>query len=494
MAACADAAAVAPRWGEPLGVELYDHRGDPSSSFEDRENENLAGRPEHAARVAALHAQLVASWAPAASGVCDVVADFGAVGDNRTEDTAAVAAALAACDVVVFPAGRTFLLRPLRLRSHTVLVVDGTLVGWPHAASWPNATDKLCATTPYATPAGRMVLVPAKESLLHGTNLTNVTLRGRGTIDGQGWRWWPLRNDTAHGEYWHNCRPSLVFFGSRLPGARGRAAGAGGADLRVEGITLTDSPFWTLAARGVRGLHVRDAHVRTRGCGYAEAPNTDGFNLQGEDIVVEDSTVRNGDDCVPLFPPSRNVSVRNVSCECGNGPAVVVWPPFSVPGSGGELRDVRFDGVRLNRTANAVSIKALPAFVGRARNVTFRNLRLADVRVGVAVNFGGQGRARDGGGARLGNASVSSLLIENVSGTVTAEYGHFLCAADAVCTGVSMRNVELRAATAGAPIAPYTCTNIVGTADERCRPRPCNWPVDLDGSVVRPTRSSEQLE
>ena len=59
--------------------------------------------------------------------------------------------------------------------------------------------------------------------------------------------------------------------------------------------------------------------VTTMGCGYDEAPNTDGFNLQGEDIVVEHSAVRNGDDCVPLFPPTRNVTVRNGACfKCLN--------------------------------------------------------------------------------------------------------------------------------------------------------------------------------
>jgi polygalacturonase len=42
-----------------------------------------------------------------------VVEDFGAKGDNKTEDTAAVSAALAACSSVLLPAGHTFLLRPV---------------------------------------------------------------------------------------------------------------------------------------------------------------------------------------------------------------------------------------------------------------------------------------------------------------------------------------------------------------------------------------------
>ena len=48
-----------------------------------------------------------------------------AVGDNRTEDTAAVLAALASCSSVTLPEGHTFLLRPVQLRSHSELIIDG---------------------------------------------------------------------------------------------------------------------------------------------------------------------------------------------------------------------------------------------------------------------------------------------------------------------------------------------------------------------------------
>jgi polygalacturonase len=47
---------------------------------------------------------------------------------------------------------------------------------------------------------------------------------------------------------------------------------------------------------------IKDVHVTTTIDGYASAPNTDGFNIQGEDITIEDCTVRNGDDCVRGLP------------------------------------------------------------------------------------------------------------------------------------------------------------------------------------------------
>ena len=80
---------------------------------------------------------------------CNVM-DYGAKGDNKTEDTAAVIAALLACNgkgggTVVVGAG-TFLIRPVQLPSHTDLELQpgSTLTAWSDRYTWPNSTDKPC--------------------------------------------------------------------------------------------------------------------------------------------------------------------------------------------------------------------------------------------------------------------------------------------------------------------------------------------------------------
>ena len=47
-----------PLWTEIYGKELYAHSGDDESSMDDFENENLAGKPEYAATVQAMHDKL----------------------------------------------------------------------------------------------------------------------------------------------------------------------------------------------------------------------------------------------------------------------------------------------------------------------------------------------------------------------------------------------------------------------------------------------------
>ena len=167
---------------------------------------------------------------------CNVLA-FGAKGDNATEDTVAVQAAINACagaaaGAVVLPAGHVFLTMPLTLLSHTTLIVakGATLLASPEINRWPNSTHGVtCHTTPYE--AKNPVYVPQLENYIWVGNTTGVTITGGGVIDGQGWRWWPLRK--RPGDYWHNCRPKLV-------------AGDSIGQFTMHNITLRDSPMYLI--------------------------------------------------------------------------------------------------------------------------------------------------------------------------------------------------------------------------------------------------------
>ena len=65
MTNCAADKEAVPQWGdaELWGVELYDHTGDPSTSWSEYENINLAANPSYAATAQQLHTLLHSSWA-----------------------------------------------------------------------------------------------------------------------------------------------------------------------------------------------------------------------------------------------------------------------------------------------------------------------------------------------------------------------------------------------------------------------------------------------
>ena len=396
---------------------------------------------------------------------CDVTTkQFGGIGDNQTDDTLAIQKALNTCSKVLLPSGFTFLLQPIQLFSNTHFQIDGNIAAWRDIQTWPNSTNKRCGLNEILSNNPR-ILVPSKESLLWGISpLTNLTISGTGSIDGQGWRWWKLRNNS---EYFHHCRPQLLSLGQGNVTTFGAVS-----NIAVSGITLKNSPRWTINGRGLQNATFDNVTITTTGCGYHQSPNTDGFNLQGENIVVSNSFVRNGDDCVPIFPPSRNILVQNLTCTCGNPPVAVLFPPANqVTGKSkyfaGLIENVTFDSMHLIGTSSGLAIKSLAPFIGHAKNIRFTNLVLENVKIGMAINFFKQGDQNN----NSFQASASSVLIENVTGTVVSDAGHIDCQGGQPCQDFRLVNVQLTS-TSGGVLEDYSCMNASGTSTN-CTPLPC---------------------
>src|ERR1700741_949980 len=112
------------------------------------------------------------------------VRDYGATGDGHTLDMAALNRAVDACaqaggGTVYLPPGR-YLTGTVELKSHVTLELDAgaTILGSENPADYP-ATKSV-----WGDP--REMMAP----LLYAVDAENITITGRGTIDGQGAIWW----------------------------------------------------------------------------------------------------------------------------------------------------------------------------------------------------------------------------------------------------------------------------------------------------------------
>src|SRR6516164_8488714 len=114
------------------------------------------------------------------------IRDYGAKGDGKSLDTAAVQAAIDACakdqgGTVVVPAG-TFVIGTIELKSNVTLYVAaaGKLLGSQDGAHYHAATG--------VPTSGDSTLGDGNWSLIYAVGATNVTVQGPGTIEGA----WPL--------------------------------------------------------------------------------------------------------------------------------------------------------------------------------------------------------------------------------------------------------------------------------------------------------------
>ena len=271
----------------------------------DRQRHGMAP-PQSPLLLPLLVALLFAARAAAAAS-CSVLA-FGAACDDASDDAPHIQRALddvASCAAVVIPAGRSCVSRALNVSrmSGRALLVKGDLVVWRDPKTYP-------------TSKALNMFVSDADGSWTGAVLSNFTLAGGGRLVGGGAAWWPTGGD---------ARPRLVW----LPNA---------TDLLIANLTLVDSPAWNI---GIRGERMRVEGVRVESgmgsCGgFGHAPNTDGVNMGGHDIVVRELFVHNGDDCMPVTTgndgATSNVLLENVHCECGTNGAVVYNQGGSVSG------------------------------------------------------------------------------------------------------------------------------------------------------------------
>jgi len=271
-------------------------------------------------RAGTLAILLACCFARAASWRTVSVEDYGAKGDNSTDNTAAFRQALLVVRTdgggeVIVPDAGVFRTAPFNLSSNVLLRVEGVVRGVDEQAAFPvvGVLPSYGHDTDTNGPARRHPLVWAVDA-------RNVTIAGRGTIDGAGELWWPnFYNKSIPGA--HIGRPHLV-----------EMLNVTGVDIR--GVTLLNSAFWTLHPTYCRDVHIHDMRIVTPWCQQYKCANTDGIDVDSSsDVLIERNYISCGDDHVTILSgagaagrafamPSRNVTVRDNRLGTGMGMTV----------------------------------------------------------------------------------------------------------------------------------------------------------------------------
>lgn len=309
------------------------------------------------------------------------VRDCDARGDGRHDDTAALQAAIAACPpggTVAIPEGN-WLSAPLFLKSdlHVEFARGARLVGHPDIARWPvipgivrgaSGEPDLYLGSWEGTPED------CHAALLTGVGVSGVTLHGEGEVDGNASfeTWWSRPKARFAG--W---RPRLVhFMHSR--------------DIAIEGLTLRNSPSWTVHPYACRGVTVVNARVTAP----EDSPNTDGVNPEScEDVTIAGVHFSTGDDCIALKSgkawvaerdprPTRNVRISNCLMEKGHG-AVVIGSEMSGGVTDVDIRDCVFEGTDRGLRVKTRRGRGQHAIVDR---ISMRGVRMRGVGVPFVVN------------------------------------------------------------------------------------------------------------
>lgn len=244
----------------------------------------------------------------------------------------------------------------------------------------------------------------AMHPLIFSSNAKNVSIRGKGTLNGNGKAWWALA-DAKRDKQMTPVEPYEKLFAALNPGYENQPGGGAGRQSQflrpsfiefsncenvvVEGVKIINSPYWTVHPLYVENLELKGLHIENP----RDAPNTDGIDIDScRNVKIVDCFVSVGDDGIAVKSgsgkdgmrcnvPTENVLIKNCTVRFAHGGLVI----GSETAAG--IFNVTAENCVLDGTDRGIRIKSRRGRGGTLRGFHFKNISMNDTLCPVAVNM-----------------------------------------------------------------------------------------------------------
>ncbi|MEI7422191.1 MAG: glycoside hydrolase family 28 protein [Prolixibacteraceae bacterium] len=294
-----------------------------------------------------------------------------------------------------FPSG-LYLTGAIRLKSNITIELE--------AGATLLFSDNFDDYLPFVEMRHEGILMKSFNPLIYAADAEHITIKGEGKIDGQGKKWWDeffrvttnLKNKgkqdiNKYQLMWDNANDVKALYAETnedyIPSLQRRFFRPPLIQLircknvKIEGITLVNSPFWTVNPEFSENVTIDKITINN-----PPSPNTDGINPESCRYVhISNCHISVGDDCITLKSgrdlqgrklngPNENITITNCTMLSGHG-GVVIGSEMS-----GSVRKVVISNCVFDGTDRGIRIKSTRGRGGVVEDIQVNNIVMRNIK------------------------------------------------------------------------------------------------------------------
>ncbi|KAK7854080.1 polygalacturonase [Quercus suber] len=238
----------------------------------------------------------------------------------------------------------------------------------------------------------------------------------------------------------------------------------------ISGIYFVNSAQEHMVIYQSNDILIKNIHITAPG----NSPNTDGIHIESsQNVLVNNSVIATGDDCVSIGDMTSNINVSFVNCGPGHGVSV---GSLGKNGNSVKVENIHVKRVNFKGSTNGARIKTWQVGLGYVRKISFEHITLQSVQNPIYIDqyyCDIKGARGNSCAQKSTGVQISEVTYNDIVGTSSTYVAINLnCSKSVACTGITLSSIQIKSDKSGQQVISK-CTNAHGTNSGVVQPKSC---------------------
>jgi galacturan 1,4-alpha-galacturonidase len=242
----------------------------------------------------------------------------------------------------------------------------------------------------------------------------------------------------------------------------------------ISDLKLRYSPQWYNFVANSTDVVFNNIDISGYSQSASPAKNTDGWDTyRSSNIVIQNSVINNGDDCVSFKPNSTEILVQNLFCNGSHG--ISVGSLGQYVGETDIIENVLVYNISMYNASDMARIKVWPGSAaalsgdlqggggtGRVNNITYDTMIIGNVDYAVEITQCYGQKNLTACNQFPSSVTISNVEIRNLKGTTSKKYqpysGYVVCSSEKVCDKIQLDDISVTSPNGN--VDQFQCGNV----------------------------------